>query len=72
MLKDLTFSLRFKLDLEIILTLRPCPNVGNFNFAIWRQRDKEMFFCKKNCQLKKMSSILQQYFLATDVNNNVS
>ena len=39
--------------LKITITLRPCPHVGNFNFAIWRQRDKEMFFCKKNCQLKK-------------------
>ena len=51
------------------MPLRLCPHVGNFNFAIWRQRDTEMFFCQKNCKLKKMSSIPQQYFLTTAVNN---
>ena len=34
-------------------SLRPCPHVGNFNFAIWRQRDKEMFFCKKKLPTQK-------------------
>ena len=30
-------------------------HIGNFNFAIWRQRDKEMFFLsKKIANLKKM------------------
>ena len=32
---------------------RPCPHVGNFNLAIWRQRDKEMFFCKKKLPTQK-------------------
>ena len=35
------------------ITVRPCLHVGNFNLAIWWQRDKVMFFCQKNCQLEK-------------------
>ena len=54
-----------------LISFRLCPHVicscigqflRNFNFAIWQQRDKEIFFCKKNWQFKKMSSIPQQYF----------
>ena len=35
---------------------------GNFNFAIWRQRDKEMFFCKKIANLKKCPAFFSNIF----------